>query len=157
MFFLNYIGETGKNHAFWVLVLLVKYFLLYLDFKNCISQVRYTHLNISFKKCWAELPWWLSGKESSCWFRRHKFNPWSRKLLHAVEQLSHICHNCWACSLEPRSYNCWKPSRRRAHALQQEKENTSMRSLRTSTGASARHNWRKAWAAMKTAQPKINK
>ena len=109
MFFLNYIGETGKNHAFWVLVLLVKYFLLYLDFKNCISQVRYTHLNISFKKCWAELPWWLSGKESSCQFRRHKFKPWSRKLLHAVEQLSHICPNCWACSLEPRSYNFWSP------------------------------------------------
>ena len=22
------------------------------------------------------LPWWLSGKESACQYRRHRFNPW---------------------------------------------------------------------------------
>ena len=30
-----------------------------------------------------ELPWWFSGKESSCQYRRHKrpmFNPWVRKI-----------------------------------------------------------------------------
>ena len=26
------------------------------------------------------LPWWLSGKESACQCRRHRFNPWSRKI-----------------------------------------------------------------------------
>ena len=26
------------------------------------------------------LPWWLSGKESACQFRRHGFNPWVRKI-----------------------------------------------------------------------------
>ena len=26
------------------------------------------------------LPWWLSGKESTFQCRRHKFNPWSRKI-----------------------------------------------------------------------------
>ena len=26
------------------------------------------------------LPWWFSGKESACQCRRHRFNPWSRKI-----------------------------------------------------------------------------
>ena len=34
------------------------------------------------------LPCWLSGKESTCQCRRHRFNPWSRKIPHAAEQLS---------------------------------------------------------------------
>ena len=34
------------------------------------------------------LPWWLSGKESACQCRRHRFNPWSRKISHVTEQLS---------------------------------------------------------------------
>ena len=34
------------------------------------------------------LPWWLSDKESVCQCRRQGFNPWSRKIPHAVEQLS---------------------------------------------------------------------
>ena len=29
------------------------------------------------------LPWWLSGKECGC--RRNGFNPWMRKITHAVE------------------------------------------------------------------------
>jgi len=35
-----------------------------------------------------ELPWWFSGKESACQCRRHRFNPWSRNIPHAPEQLS---------------------------------------------------------------------
>ena len=31
---------------------------------------------------------WSSGKESACHCRRHRFNPWSRKIPHASEQLS---------------------------------------------------------------------
>ena len=34
------------------------------------------------------LPWWLSGKESSCQRRRHGFDPWSGKIPHARGQLS---------------------------------------------------------------------
>ena len=34
------------------------------------------------------LPWWYSGLESACWCRGHGFDPWSRKIPHAVEQLS---------------------------------------------------------------------
>ena len=40
-------------------------------------------------KKWGEgLPWWLSGKESTHQCRRHRFNPWSRKISHVTEQLS---------------------------------------------------------------------
>ena len=40
-------------------------------------------------KCYDEgLPRWLSGKESSCQYRRYMFDPWSGKILHAAEQLS---------------------------------------------------------------------
>ena len=34
------------------------------------------------------IPWWLSGKESTCQCRRQGFDPWSGKISHAVEQLS---------------------------------------------------------------------
>ena len=34
------------------------------------------------------LPWRLSGKESQCQCRRHRFDPWPGKILHAMEQLS---------------------------------------------------------------------
>ena len=34
------------------------------------------------------LPWWLSGEESTCQCRRHRFDPWSGKIPHAMEQLS---------------------------------------------------------------------
>ena len=33
-------------------------------------------------------PWWLSGKDSACQCRRHKFSPWSGKILYSSEQLS---------------------------------------------------------------------
>ena len=34
------------------------------------------------------LPWWPSGYESACQCRGHGLEPWSRKIPHAVEQLS---------------------------------------------------------------------
>ena len=34
------------------------------------------------------LPWWLSGNESACQCRRHRFDPRSGKIPHAAEQLS---------------------------------------------------------------------
>ena len=42
------------------------------------------------------LPWWLSGKESICQFRRQGFDPWSGKIPHATEQLSP-----WVTTIEP--------------------------------------------------------
>ena len=40
------------------------------------------------KKEWVGLSWWLSGKEPTRRCRRHRFDPWSGKIPHAVEQLS---------------------------------------------------------------------
>ena len=54
------------------------------------------------------LPWWLSGKESSCQCKRHTFNPWSGKIPHAEGQLSP-----GFTTVEPVSCNCWRP-----HALE---------------------------------------
>ena len=34
------------------------------------------------------LPWWVSGKEYTRQCRRHGFDPWSRKVPHAGQQLS---------------------------------------------------------------------
>ena len=39
----------------------------------------------SLKKNKIRLPWWLSGKESTCHCRRHRFDPWSGKIPHAPE------------------------------------------------------------------------
>ena len=54
-------------------------------------------------KSWTKqgLPWWLRGKESACQCRRHEFDPWSRKIPQAAEQLS----NYWARAPEPRIRN----------------------------------------------------
>ena len=47
-----------------------------------------TRLNNWTELNWTGLPWWLSGKESTCQWRRHGFNSWSGKIPHAVEQIS---------------------------------------------------------------------
>ena len=40
------------------------------------------------RKGFLGLPWWCSGQESACQCRGHRFEPWSGKIPHAVEQLS---------------------------------------------------------------------
>ena len=40
------------------------------------------------KKLITGLSWWLSGKESTCQFRRHRSDPRPGKIPHAAEQLS---------------------------------------------------------------------
>ena len=67
------------------------------------------------------LAWWRSGWESACQCRGHGFEPWSRKIPHAAEQLGPctittepvlwspratttepVCHNHWSpCALSP--------------------------------------------------------
>ena len=32
------------------------------------------------------LPWWLSGKESAHQGRRHRYDPWSRRIPHTVQR-----------------------------------------------------------------------
>ena len=40
------------------------------------------------------LPWWRSGQEPTCQYRGHRFDPWSRKIPHAMELLSLHANNC---------------------------------------------------------------
>ena len=104
------------------------------------------------------LPRRLSSKESACHCRRHGFNPWSRKIPHAEEQLS----------LVPQVLRAQKPGllsphtetteacEPRACAPQQEKQLQEDLTPR-GRAAPSRRNQRKArTAAVKTAQPKIN-
>ena len=73
------------------------------------------------------LPWWFSGKESAYQCRRHGFDPWSGKILYAMEQLS-LCatttepllQNLWAASLSPCAATT-EAHVPRAQALQQQK------------------------------------
>ena len=44
--------------------------------------------NDKFRSARSGLPWRLSGKEPTCQCRRPRFDPWSGKIPHGVEQLS---------------------------------------------------------------------
>ena len=51
------------------------------------ATMRYHYIPIRMAKIiTTELPWWLSGKESACQCRRHRFDTWSRKIPHATEK-----------------------------------------------------------------------
>ena len=86
------------------------------------------------------LPCWLSDKQSACQCRRHRFEPWSGKIPHAIEQFS-LCatiiepvlqspgtttikptgHSYWSLhALEPSALQQQKPPQWEAHALQLE-------------------------------------
>ena len=60
-------------------------------------------VEIHFKE-WEGIPWWLSGRESSCRCRRHGFDPWSRKIPHASGQLSRC-----GTTPEPEWCHYWNP------------------------------------------------
>ena len=59
----------------------------------------------SFQKLRLGLSRWLSGKESTCQYGRHRFDPWSRKIPRAMEQISlgaatiSLCPAAWALQL----------------------------------------------------------
>ena len=43
----------------------------------------------------SRLPWWLSGKESACQCRGHRFNPWVRKIPLEKEKAAHSSILAW--------------------------------------------------------------
>ena len=55
------------------------------------------------------LPWWLSGKESTCQFRRHGFDPWSGKISQVSEQRS-LCTSV----IEPSCLTAYAPQQQKA-------------------------------------------
>ena len=61
------------------------------------ARVLFIQLNMLIKKQEKQgLPWWRSGWESACQCRGHRFEPWSGRIPHAVEQLGP-----WATTTEP--------------------------------------------------------
>ena len=60
--------------------------------------------------------WQLSGKESACQCRRQGFDPWSRKLSHAMEWLNPcataiqpVLSSARASTTKPTCHNYWSP------------------------------------------------
>ena len=66
------------------------------------------------------LPWWLSGKESTCQCRRYGFHSWSGKIPHTLEQLS-LCATTTEPVLQSLGATLTEARALRAHAPQQEK------------------------------------
>ena len=58
----------------------------------CMFKQRCNSLDFSHEQPRLGLPWWLSGKESFCQCRRHRFNPWSRKIPHAMGATKPVHH-----------------------------------------------------------------
>ena len=40
----------------------------------------FQHCFLKRRNLFSGLPWWLNGKESTCQYRRHRFDPWSGKI-----------------------------------------------------------------------------
>ena len=85
--------------------------------------LRWGHTGFKWPKEKTGLPWWLSGKESACQCKRHGFDPWTRKIPRAMEQLS-LCTamvhvQIWGCALDLRSCSYGARVPRAYHAQQQ--------------------------------------
>ena len=52
------------------------------------AQLQFQMWNFKISHDKESLPRWLSGKESACQCRRHRFDPWSGTIPHAMEHLS---------------------------------------------------------------------
>ena len=57
------------------------------------------------------LPWWRCGWESACQCRGRGFEPWSRRIPHAAEQLRRGHHNFWARMAGARALQRGRPPR----------------------------------------------
>ena len=99
------------------------------------------------------LLWWSSGKDSAWQCRRHRFQSLVQEDPTCHRATKPMCHNYWACILEPRSCNYWahvpqllKPTHRcpTQSPCPQTREATTMRSPHdTARVAPAHHNQRK--------------
>ena len=78
-------------------------------------------ISVQFRKVYKKirgLPWWFSDLESACQCRGHGFEPWSRKIPHAAEQLSPCATTTEACAPRARAPQQEKPPQWEARAPQ---------------------------------------
>ena len=82
--------EKVKKLVKWVPLELpqIKNLVFWSVFSYSVHQWTISQIVTCDEKWILGLPWWLSGKESTCKSRRHRFDPWSRKIPHVREQLS---------------------------------------------------------------------
>ena len=84
-------------------------------FPDTRVMYRFSLKDFVVKKKDGGLPWWLSGNKSTSQCRRHGFDPWSRKIPQATEQLS------WCATTTEPVLQAWelqlrKPERPKARA-----------------------------------------
>ena len=108
------------------------------------------------------LPWWLRDKESTCQCRRHRFDPWSRKISHAGEQLglcttviAPILWSLGAATTESTRYNSWSPHTR-AHAPQEKPLQQEALALQLECSPCSPQLEKSLCSNKDPAQPKIN-
>ena len=110
--------DMGDMHGVWSFS--AQYSLRVVAHGHSLKLHQYMPSPTKFHKFTAGLPWWLSGRETTCQRRRHGFDPWSRKTPHTVGQLS-----LGATTTEPVLQNpgaaTTEPTAPRACALQQRK------------------------------------
>ena len=70
----------------------------YSNFKiiNLLLKLKYIYI----RQHSLRLPWWLSGKESPCQRRRHRFTLWSGEDPTRCGATEAVRHNFWACARE---------------------------------------------------------
>ena len=90
-------------------------------------QWHYTGMENMLKNPSGGFSWYFSSKESAWQCRRHRFDPWSGKIPHAVEELSpgtpqqlSLCSRAWELQLLIHMPQLLKSMYSRAHALQLE-------------------------------------
>ena len=106
MFLLSVKQETGLFVCWFckkISILPINFKILFHNLYTAKWEIFLPPRFISFQKLLSGLPWWRSGWESACQCRGHGFEPWSRKIPHAAEQLSPcaiitepMCHNYWS-------------------------------------------------------------
>ena len=77
------ISETSQGCPLLLLLLNIILGVL----AKCIKKGNNTYTNRKKENYLQGLPWWRSGSESACLCRGRGFEPWSRKIPHATEQL----------------------------------------------------------------------
>jgi len=58
------------------------------NYSVLIENIQKQNYQCSQSTVFGGLPWWFNGEESTCQCRRQRFDPWSKKIPHALEQLN---------------------------------------------------------------------
>ena len=112
-------NPTQASSAFFVCVVALCLLTIFKQLWHTWLETKALKKSLILRACW-DFSGGSGGKESACQWRRHKFDPWSRKIPHAAKQLSQyattlepVLQNQGATTAEPTCHNY-----RSTHTLQ---------------------------------------